>query len=66
MTAFYARRSVLTGLACATLVVAARPSVARALPKVVVTKDRPAAAAEVGSTTCANPASWQTSSRAPT
>lgn len=39
MTAFYARRSVLTGLACATLVVAARPSVARALPKVVVTKD---------------------------
>ena len=31
MTAFYARRSVLTGLACATLVVAARPSVAPSL-----------------------------------
>jgi hypothetical protein len=39
MTEFNSRRSVLTGLACATLTVAARPSAAQALPKVFVTKD---------------------------
>jgi hypothetical protein len=39
MAASNTRRSVLMGVACATLAVAARPSAAQALPKVVVTKD---------------------------